>query len=293
MQPTLVSTELPRNQVFHCDCVDGMACLPQACIPLTVTSPPYDKIFLFGGHRWDFDKFTQVAHELWRVTMPGGVVCWEVKDQHTKYGLSGTKYRQVLYFMETGFRLHEEIYVKNTGIAHHAARHPEQVHMVFVLSKGKPRRVHRLEDRRNRTVGAAQSLRRRYADGRRQNWQSECGVVPVWGLRTHLWEIPYGTNQTTKDDLEGFYGSMSEQLARDLIETYSSYGDLVLDPFCGSGTTPKMALLTHRNYLGFEIWEHAYQLSLRRIEHATIDYHRKLNQILQVPTNGERKCDPS
>lgn len=288
-----MQTELPRNQIIHGDCLEGMSQLPEACIALTVSSPPYDRIFLFGGHRWDFDLFRRAADQLWRVMMKGGVVCWEVKDQYTPNGLSGTKYRQVLYFMEIGFRLHEEIYVKNTGIAHHAARHPEQVHMVYVLSKGKPRRVTRLEDRRNKTAGAPQSLRRRYADGRRRNWQSDYGVVPVWGLRSHLWEIPYGTNQTTKDDLEGFYGSMSEQLARDLIETYSSYGDLVLDPFCGSGTTPKMALLAHRHYLGFEIWEDAYKLSLRRVSHAKIDYHAKLNQILAIPSNGGTTCDPS
>ncbi len=289
----LRSAEPPRNQILHCDCVDGMAGLPESCVPLTVTSPPYDRIFHFGGHPWDFDVFKTTADQLWRVTTPGGVVCWEVKDQYTEKGLSGTKYRQVLYFVDIGFRLHEEIFVKNTGIAHHAARHPEQVHMVFVLAKGKPRCLNRLEDRRNKTVGARQSLRRRYADGRRRNWQSEYGLVPVWGLRTHLWEIPYGTNQTTKDDLEGFYGSMSEQLAGDLIATYSRYGDVVLDPFSGSGTTAKMALLAHRDYLGFEIWDENHRLSQRRLALANVEYQKKLNQILRATRNGERECDLS
>lgn len=38
-----------RNQVLNCDCLKGMQELPDACIPLTVTSPPYDNLRLYGG----------------------------------------------------------------------------------------------------------------------------------------------------------------------------------------------------------------------------------------------------
>jgi len=44
-----------------------------------------------------------------------------------------------------------------------------------------------------------------------------------------------------------------EQLAKDHILSWSNKGDLVFDPFAGSGTTLKMAMLNERNYLGFEI----------------------------------------
>jgi DNA modification methylase len=261
----------PNNQILHGDCVDGMARLPEACIPLATTSPPYDQMFNFGGHLFDFEKFKLVAAQLWRILMVGGVLCWEIKDQY-RNGFSGTKYRQVVHFQELGFRLHDELFIKNAGITHHSTRHPEQVHMLYVLSKGKPRTYHPIEDRLNKTAGDKQKLYRRYADGRKRVWKSPTGVVPVWGLRTHLWEILSGYKHTAQDDLEGFPAPMAESLASDLIATYSNFGDLVFDPFSGIGTTAKMALLGHRDYLGFEIHKPYYEQSLRRLKR----YNRKL-----------------
>ena len=46
-----------------------------------------------------------------------------------------------------------------------------------------------------------------------------------------------------------------EQLANDHIISWSNENDIVLDPFMGSGTTAKMALLANRNFIGFEIDE--------------------------------------
>jgi site-specific DNA-methyltransferase (adenine-specific) len=52
---------------------------------------------------------------------------------------------------------------------------------------------------------------------------------------------------------------MPEQLAYDHIITWTNPGDLVLDPFMGSGTTARMAIKADRKYIGFEIdqtyWE--------------------------------------
>ena len=42
----------------------------------------------------------------------------------------------------------------------------------------------------------------------------------------------------------------------------------MLDPMAGAGTTPKMALLWHRRYLGFEPWDKAFAISERRMQDA-------------------------
>ena len=44
-----------------------------------------------------------------------------------------------------------------------------------------------------------------------------------------------------------------EKMAEDHIITQTKEGDVVLDPFCGSGTTLKMAKINHRRYIGFDI----------------------------------------
>ena len=46
---------------------------------------------------------------------------------------------------------------------------------------------------------------------------------------------------------------MPQLLAEDLVRSYSHEGDLVLDPFMGSGTTARMAYKHSRDYIGFEI----------------------------------------
>ena len=73
---------------------------------------------------------------------------------------------------------------------------------------------------------------------------------------------------------------MPEELARDLIRSYSDESDLVLDPFSGSGTTAKMALMEHRDYLGFEVWEKHYRNSVNRLKKAKRLYQHKLDRIL-------------
>lgn len=270
----------PSNQLFHCDCVEGMARLPRACIPLTITSPPYDDKFHYGGHKWSFDVFSDVANQLWRITTPGGVVCWVIEDQSVEGSLTCTKHRQVAYFKRLGFDLFDEIYIWRTAITHQKHRHPEQITNCFVLSKGRPRHVNRIADRPNVTAGEPIDLYRRRANGDRISWKSNGGIVPTNGFRTNLWKVVTGKHSTTKDDVFDFPSLMPESLARDLITTFSTYDDLVLDPFCGAGTTPKMAMLAHRSYLGFEIWDKAYALSLRRIERARIEYQRRLDRIV-------------
>jgi DNA modification methylase len=52
------------------DCLEGMKLLPNECIDLTVTSPPYDNLRTYKGFEWDFEA---TAKELYRVTKKGGV----------------------------------------------------------------------------------------------------------------------------------------------------------------------------------------------------------------------------
>jgi site-specific DNA-methyltransferase (adenine-specific) len=80
------------------DGVEGMKLLPDESIPLVVTSPPWDNIRTFGGHPFHFEP---MANEIWRVLMPGGVVCWHVADQIKGHTESGTSARQKLYFLMT------------------------------------------------------------------------------------------------------------------------------------------------------------------------------------------------
>ena len=56
-----------------------------------------------------------------------------------------------------------------------------------------------------------------------------------------------------------------EELPRRLIQLYTFEGDIVMDPFCGSGTTCIAALKSNRHYVGFDNSEEYVELSRERI----------------------------
>jgi site-specific DNA-methyltransferase (adenine-specific) len=56
-----------------------------------------------------------------------------------------------------------------------------------------------------------------------------------------------------------------EQLANDHIISWSNEGDVVLDPFMGSGTTAKMAIINRRNFIGFEVSKEYCDLANERL----------------------------
>ena len=255
------------NRIIYCDAVTGMRCLPNDHVPLTVTSPPFDAIRDYGGHHFDFEA---IATELWRVTEPGGVVCWHVQDQIIDGSESCTIDKQTLFFRELGFRLYQRIYVVAMSYRKSQRRYYRQTSIVLVLSKGRPDTVIPLKDRPNINAGriTGGGLKYRERDGSFTHRRPP-RVNPSHGVRGDCWVYDVGGHKTTMDRYAFGHGAlMPERLARDLILSYSEPRDLVLDPMAGAGTTPKMALLTHRRYLGFEPWDKAFAISERQMQDA-------------------------
>ena len=55
-------------------------------------------------------------------------------------------------------------------------------------------------------------------------------------------------------------------LIEDLIKIHSNEGDIVLDPFMGSGTTAEAAINTGRKYIGFEVDENYFKSACDRLK---------------------------
>jgi hypothetical protein len=259
-------SDIMINRILNCDAVTGMRSLPNDFVPLTVTSPPYDAIRDYGGHHFDFQA---IATELWRVTRPGGVVCWHVQDQIVDGSESCTIDRQTLFFRDLGFTLYQRIYVFAMSFRRSKRRYYRHTSIVLVLSKGRPDTVNLLSDRPNNNAGrlSGGGLSYRKRDGTLKRTPSK--INPTHGVRGDCWVYDVGGGKTTNDRYAFSQGAlMPERLARDLIRSYSVPRDLVLDPMAGAATTPKMALLTHRRYLGFEPWDKAYTIAERRMQDA-------------------------
>ena len=63
------------NNIYNIDCLIGMKKMPNDCIDLVVTSPPYDDLRIYNGYKLDFEN---IAMELFRVMKKGGVVVWVI-----------------------------------------------------------------------------------------------------------------------------------------------------------------------------------------------------------------------
>jgi DNA modification methylase len=62
-----------------------------------------------------------------------------------------------------------------------------------------------------------------------------------------------------------------EELPRRLIELYSFRGDVVLDPFCGSGTTCLAAWKAGRSYIGYDTEQDYIELANQRLADAKLN----------------------
>ena len=246
---------LELNKIYNTDCVEGMKLLDNECIDLTVTSPPYDNLRTYNGFSWDFEA---IAKELYRVTKQGGVVAWIVGDATINGSETGTSFRQALYFMDCGFNLHDTMIWEKTGNGCLGSQNAygQVFEYMFVFSKSKIETHNLIKDRENKIKSGTVKVNASLVDGK---GYSRVVERKPFGKRNNIWRI----NQQQKSEHPAPF---PEQLANDHIISWSNEGDTVLDPFVGSGTTAKMALLNNRNYIGFELSEEYCKIAKKRID---------------------------
>jgi len=249
---------LKLNRIYNIDCIKGLGKLDDGCIDLTITSPPYDSKRVYKGHDWDFES---TANELYRVTKDGGVVIWVVADATVKGSETGTSFKQALYFKDVcGFRLHDTmIYAKESYKPLTHDRYEQQFEYMFVFAKGKPKTFNPLmkpnKYHENKYFGmkAYDSTYFREKDDSMKQ-RNNRNPVRKEGIKPNIWWYDVGGKKCTTDSIAYKHPAiMPEKLVSDHILSWSDKGDVVLDPFVGSGTTAKMALIHKRKYIGFEI----------------------------------------
>ena len=259
--------------LLHGDCLELMKDIPDKSVDLTVTSPPYDNLRTYNDTvTWNFEIFKEISKEMFRITKPGGVVVWIVGDATIKGSETGTSFKQALFFMECGFNLHDTmIYQKDACPFPETNRYYPSFEYMFILSKGKPKTTNLIMDKPNKRFGEKITGTGRNPDGTLKPHiavkNKTNRVVKEFGVRTNVWLYSVGKWKTTKDEYAYEHPAMfPEQLAEDHIITWSNPGDIVFDPFLGSGTTGKMAILNGRNFIGIELDDKYFEIAKERIE---------------------------
>ena len=242
------------NKIYNENCLNTMARMEDNFIDLTVTSPPYDNLRTYKGFEFDWQK---VIKELYRTTKNGGVVVWIVADKVNKGSESLTSFKQALYFKECGFNLHDTMiwHKPNAMPQVDKTRFTQSFEYMFILSKGKPKTANPLKVP---TKNVGKFLSR--GDGNSENINKAGGnKVAKYRIAFNVYNLSVGGKNY------GHPAIFPEKLVNDHIISWSNENDLIYDPFMGSGTTAKMALLSNRNYIGSEISEEYCKIADERL----------------------------
>ena len=255
------------NHILHQgDCLEVMKGFSDGSIDLVVTSPPYDDLRTYNDSlEWNFKG---IAQQLYRVVNKGGVVVWVVADQTTKGSETGSSFTQALYFKELGFNIHDTMIWEKPHFANPSSNRCHQIfEYMFIFSKGKPRVFNQIRDVPIKYGKPFGKLSQRHKNGDITNKENTIkdDDIPSFGGRKNIWKMnTVGQEHVGKKQLHP--AAFPLVLARDHCTTWSNEGDMVLDPFMGSGTTGVASLELNRKFIGIEKEPNYFQLSKDRIE---------------------------
>lgn len=237
------------DRLYHASAAE-MRDLPDHGVALAFTSPPYNV-----GKEYDanlslpayLELIAQVAAEVYRVLRPGGRYVVNIANLGRKPYIPLHAYFYDLHMAAGFLPMGEIIWRKGKGANGSCAWGSWQS-----AKSPRLRDVHEYL-----LVFAKQDY------SRPDRGESDIDRDEFMAATLSVWEIP--PESATR---VGHPAPFPVELAERVIRLYSYVGDVVLDPFAGSGTTCVAALRNDRHYAGYEIAEEYYALAQRRLAEA-------------------------
>lgn len=259
---------------IHCgDNIDLLAQLPDGCIDLVVTSPPYDNLRTYSAGKdmaelWNFEA---VAQGLTRVLKPGGVIVWVVADATVNGSETLTSMRQAIYFKDVcGLNVHDTMIYRKanyTPLTHN--RYEQEWEYCFALSKGKPKTFNPKKVPCTYAGTKTWGDPNMYKDNSGNLTRVKQTVINDEKIAGNVFTYEVGSRKTGDIAHPAMF---PYELAIDHIASWSNPCDLVLDPFSGSGTTAKAAKELGRRYLGFEINADYCEIAEKRLSQQVLEF---------------------
>ena len=256
-------------RLIHGDCIPVMQKLIDEGIKidLTITSPPYDQIRNYNNNlKWNENIWKKIIELLYQLTDQNGCVVWVVGDGTVNGGETGTSFKQALYFMDCGFKLHDTmIYKKNSIAFPDNKRYYQCFEYMFIFKKGNIK-FNPIQDRKNKKSGQKVFVSGRQKNGELLRKQSN-NLIKEYGVRWNLWEYDTGWMKSYHEEYLKIHPAIFPlNLAIDHILSWSNKNDLVLDPFMGSGTTGLACRKLKRDFIGIEKEKKYFDIAVKRIK---------------------------
>jgi len=258
-----------RHKVYFCD-ARRMQMLPSASVDLIVTSPPYPMIQMWDAafcqqdpriadalaegrsreaHEFMHCLLDRVWDECLRVLKPGGFACINIGDATRsfdgEFALYPNHARILQHLSQAGFTLLPDILWRKQTNA------PNK----FMGSGTLPAGAYVTLEHEYILIARKGSKRVFKTDGEKQNRRAS---AMFWEERNRffsdIWtDIKGSTQALANSEFRKRSAAFPLKVAYRLVTMYSARGDLVLDPFWGTGTTSVAAMAAARNSIGLEI----------------------------------------
>lgn len=241
-------------EIITGDCLDVMAGMELGTARLVFADPPYNQGVDYGeGEK--ADRLSDEAYLSWCTRwmelvegiLTGDGSFWVlISNEYADY--FGCMLREIGFHRRSWIVWYETFGNNNLNGFNRTSRHlfycvKDLNHFVF-----NPDAVTRRSDRQEK-------YHDKRANPKGKLWDD------VWGINPFIPRLT-GTSKERKPD---FPTQLPVNLIKPIIECVTDYGDLVVDPFSGSGTTGEACLQTGRRYIGIEKSEHFAELSRARL----------------------------
>jgi site-specific DNA-methyltransferase (adenine-specific) len=228
------------NRIICADAVKALTCMPDRCVDLIITSPPYNfgqsyaQDSLDDTHEWNayFEKLRAVWSECERVLKPGGRIAVNVQPLFSDY--IPTHHYISHQLLSLGFLWKAEIlWEKNNYNAKYTAwgswKSPSMPYIKYTWEfiEVFDKETHKKE-------------------GRRENIDITADEFKEWVLGK--WSFPPEIRMKDFNHPAMF----PEEMPRRLIKLFSYINDIVLDPFNGAGTTTLVSRKLRRRFIGID-----------------------------------------
>jgi len=273
----LAKTQVKADVVLG-DCLNVLKSLPDNSVDLIVTSPPYadQRKSTYGGISPDkyVEWFLPISKELLRVLKPKGTFILNIKEKI----VSGERHTYVMELIiemrKQGWLWTEEFiwHKKNCFPGKWPNRFRDSWERLLQFNKQKDFNMYQEEVMVPMGDWAKTRLKNlSETDKRRDNSKVGSG----FGKNVSKWvgrELAYPTNvlmMATESSNKKHSAVFPKELPSWFIKLFTKPGDVVLDPFLGSGTTSIVSFQADRNSIGIEIDEQYHKLAIENINEYT------------------------
>ena len=270
-----VPKKLPLDQIIKGDCADVLSTFPDESVDLIITSPPYadNRKKTYGGVpvqqyvAW----FLPIAYQLKRILKPQGSFILNIKERVVDGERHTYVLELILAMRQQGWVWTEEYiwHKKNC----YPGRWPNRFRDAWerCLHFTKQTRFKMFQDNVRAPMGrwAEKRLKKLSSTDRRRD---ESRVLSGFGKKVSNWlgkDWVYPTNVlhlATECSNRSHSATFPVALPLWFIKLFTERGDVVLDPFIGSGTTAVACLELDRHFVGIELLEKYHRLALETIK---------------------------